>query len=59
MTKYFPASEISKENALEILKEGASGISKKKAYNILAFMGFKPMISIINPAYQMSNERAL
>ena len=59
MAKYFPASEIRKKKAYEILKERTCRISKKKAYNILAFMGFKPMISIINPAYQMSNERAL
>ena len=38
MTKYFPASEISKKKAYEILKERACGISKEKAYNILAFM---------------------
>ena len=45
MTKYFPASDISK-NAYEILKHKAYVISKEKAYNILAFMGFKPMNSI-------------
>ena len=45
MTKYFPAFEISKEKGYAILKERASGISKEKAYNILAFMGFEPIIS--------------
>ena len=42
MTKYFTASEISKKKAYKIRKR-ANGLSKEKAYNILAFMGFKPM----------------
>ena len=46
MTKYFTAFEISKTKAYKILKESACGISMQKAYNILAFMGFKPMTSI-------------
>ena len=46
MIKYFPGSKISKEKAYEILKERASGISKDKACNILAFKGFKSMTSI-------------
>ena len=45
MTKYFPACQISKKTAYEILKERATGKSKEKAYNTLAFMGFKPIIS--------------
>ena len=45
MTKYFPASDISKKKAYETLKKKACGISREKAYNTLAFMGFKPIIS--------------
>ena len=45
MIKYLPAFKISKKKAYKILKERAYGISKEKAYNILAFMGFKPIIS--------------
>ena len=33
------------KKAYEILKKRANGLSKEKAYNILAFMGLKPMIS--------------
>ena len=45
ITKYFPASRISKE----------------KHYNILAFMGFKPMTSITKYflAYEISEQKAL
>ena len=43
MTKYFAASEISEKKAYETIKHRANGLSKEKAYNILAFMGFKPM----------------
>ena len=43
MTKYFAASEISKKKAYGMFKERVCGISKEKAYNILAFMGFKPI----------------
>ena len=34
---------------------------QRRAYNILAFMGFKPMISETNyfPAYEISKEKAL
>ena len=42
MTKYFIPSEISEKKAFQIIK-GANGLSKEKAYNIPAFMGFKPM----------------
>ena len=45
ITKYFPASDTSKKKVYETLKERACGISKEKAYNILAFMKFKPIIS--------------
>ena len=45
MTKYFPAFEISKKTAYKILTERACGISKEKAYNNLAFMGFTPLTS--------------
>ena len=45
MTKYFTAFEISKTKAYTVLMERACGISKEKAYNILAFMGFKPITS--------------
>ena len=41
ITKYFPTSEISKKKVYEKLMERAYGISKKKAYNILAFIQFK------------------
>ena len=41
ITKYSPVSEIPKK-AYRILKESAYGISKAKAYNILAFMGSNP-----------------
>ena len=43
MTKYFTASEISEKKAYETIKQRPNGLSKEKAYNILAFMGFKPM----------------
>ena len=43
MTKYFTASEISEKKAYETIKHRPNGFSKEKAYNILAFMGFKPM----------------
>ena len=33
------------KKAYEILKKRANGLSKEKACNILAFMGFTPMIS--------------
>ena len=54
MTKYFPASNISKKG-YEILKERAYRISKEKAYNILAFMECKPMtsITISFPVYEI------
>ena len=60
ITKYFPASKIS-EKAYEILKEIACRISKEKHYNILAFMGFKPMTSITKYflAYEISEQKAL
>ena len=45
MTIQLPASEISKKKACETLKKKACGISREKAYNTLAFMGFKPIIS--------------
>ena len=59
MTKYFPASEISNK-AYEILK-GANEISNEKAYNILVFVGFKPLASITKyfPAYEISKQKAL
>ena len=57
MTKYFPAFEISNKKTYEILKQRASGISKK-SHNILAFMGFRPMTSKSKyfPAYEISKE---
>ena len=60
MTKYFAASKISQKKVYEIIKERANGLSKEKAYNILAFMGLKPMISKTKyfPAYELSKERA-
>ena len=42
MIKYFVPSEISEKKAYQIIKR-ANGLSKEKAYNILAFTGFKPM----------------
>ena len=45
MTKYFPAFEISKKKAYEILKRRACAISKKKSHNLLAFMVFRPITS--------------
>ena len=57
MTKYFPASEISKKKPYEILKERACGISKEKAYHILDFMGFKLMTKYF-PASEISKENA-
>ena len=48
MTKYFTASKMSEKKAYEILKERANGLSNEKAYNILAFMGFKPMTLLQN-----------
>ena len=60
MTIYSLAFEISKEKAYEILKTRANGILKQKAYNILAFMGFKPIISNKNiPFSQITKEKAL
>ena len=52
MTKHFPASDISKK-AYEIFKYRAYGISKEKAYNILAFMEFEPMTSIKQLDYEL------
>ena len=60
ITKYFPASDTSKKKVYETLKERACGMSKEKAYNILAFMKFKPIISNKkNPFLQISKEKAL
>ena len=58
MRKYFPAFEISKKTAYKILTERACGISKEKAYNILAFVGFKPITSRAKyfPVYEISKE---
>ena len=52
---------MSEKKAYEILKERANGLSKEKAYNILVFMGFKPMISGTKyfPTYEISKEKAL
>ena len=52
MTKYFTASEITKKKAYEILKR-ANGISKGKAYNNLAFMGFKSMTFITKTFFSL------
>ena len=43
----------------DILKERAYGISKEKAYNILALMTFKPMTPLTKyfPAYEISKEK--
>ena len=43
------------------LKDRACGMSKERACNILAFMGFKPMISTEKyfPAYEISKAKAL
>ena len=59
MTKYFPAFEISKKTAYKILTERACGISKEKAYNILAFVGLKPITSRAKyfPVYEISKEK--
>ena len=59
MTKYFKASKISEKKAYKILKERANGLSKEKAYNILAFLGCKPTFSKTKyfPAYKISKKK--
>ena len=54
ITKYFTASKISKK-PYKISKARPYGTSKERAFNILAFMGFKPMTSITKyfPAYEL------
>ena len=58
MTKYFSAFEIPKTKGFKILKNRACGISKEKAYSILAFMEFRPMTSIAKCflTYEISRE---
>ena len=60
MTKYFTASKMSEKKAYEILKERANGLSNEKAYNILAFIGFKPMTFVTKcfPPYEISKKKA-
>ena len=53
MTKYFTASEISEKKAYETIKHRANGLSNEKAYNILAFMGLKPMTFVTKYVFQL------
>ena len=53
ITKYFTALKISEKKAYEVIKK-ANGLAKEKAYNILAFMGFKPTTFITKYIFHLT-----
>ena len=51
--KIFYSFQNFEKKAYETLKERANGLSNEKAYNILAFMGLKPMTFVTKYVFQL------